>query len=511
MEEDILDPPPDVQSPVRLPPHSIPAETCVLGAMLIDPPSVSLASRMLKASDFYRPEHQEIFAAILALSLANIGVDLVTLREKLMSLGLLGSVGGVEYLLELVKGVPTATNLRYYADIVRAHARRRDLIVQGASLAADGHDLAQEPGEVIRNHMMKLHELSLGCEDPKEDCPVGAAVDGALATAEKIEKDPASRLLFGFADIDSACGGFLPGEVVVLGGRQSEGKSALASNIAVNLARAGRGVLYVSGEMPAGQIGKRLLQAQGQIWGSAMRTGKITEQDWENAYSAGEAMRPWKLHLIGQPMTIPQIGLRARQLRAQWHGQLDLIVIDYLQIMRPHEGRTIREQIMAISRYAKQTALELGVCVLLLSQFARPAVHPSGKPAGPPSVYELKESGTIEQDADFVLLLHQPDQQPAHTGTDCFREVWLRVGKGRESGQTEWPKLVLKNGEQDTGIRLRFYPGLVLFSDWMRTLNEIPRLQGPASKPVWERSGRQGEPIGSFLARFWHKIVRSEP
>jgi len=218
-------------------------------------------------------------------------------------------------------------------------------------------------------------------------------------------------------------------------------------------------------------------------------------------------MRGWHVHIIGKPLTIPEVSLRARQLAAQWHRPVDLIVVDYLQIMKPHEGKNRYEQIGAMSVACKQMALELGAVVMLLSQFRRPEPQVSGKAFkdNPPSIYDLKESGSIENDADFVLLLHKPTPQPVPVmpRNDRSLEVWLKVGKGRETGDTPWPD---EHDTQNQGIKMRWHPGLTLFCPWMSPLNTIPPLQGKPAQGLFERSGRAGEPFGAFLARMGHRL-----
>jgi len=496
--------------PARVPPHSIHAEVSVIGSMLISSHVIGDVSSMLKPSDFYRPAHQEIFAALLDMALRGIAVDLVTAREELVYRGRLEALGGIEYLVCIVEGVPTADNVQYYADIVRRHARSRDLIILGDKLAGSAWDPGEDPKELIGQAQTELHALSLACQQEKEDMPLSAAMHQAMTQAQEIQADPTGkRLMTGFVDLDDFCGGFRPGEVVTLGGRQSQGKSTFAMNVIANVCQAGKCGIVVSGEMPAAQVAKRFIQSLGQIWGGRFRHGQLSDHEWDLADDAVEGASGWKLQIIGKPMSIPQIGIRAQRQAAHWGRDLDLLVIDYLQIMKPHEGRTIREQIMAISRDTKQMAMDLNCVILLLSQFSRPGRDAKGKPFDiPPSVYDLRESGTIEQDADFVLLLHRPEQQPLHTGCDSYQEVWLKVGKGRDTGESSWFHADPNTGQSD-GIRLRWYPSFTLFTDWMTTVAQIPRLQPKPRPPVWERSkfGTIQEPFGNFAGRMWERIA----
>ena len=471
--------------------------------MLIHAPSVPTVTDILTATDFYRPAHQLIFTAIAEMTLRGDPVDLVSLREELMIRGQLDAAGGIEYIVELVKGVPTAANVAHYAGIVRRHARSRDLIVFGTELASNGWDVQEDPRELIHAAQVRLNELSLACEDVKEDGPIGSALDEALDAADRIQRDPGVRLLTGIPELDEFCGGFLPGEVVTLGARTSSGKSTLACNMVASVAASGGAALIVSGEMARAQVAKRFIQSHAHIWGSRFRTGNLSESEWECAHDAADGMRNWNVHIIGKPMTIPQIGLRAKQLSAVWRQPIKLVVIDYLQIMRPHEGKTIREQVMAMSRDVKQLAGELGTTMLLLSQFSRALPDSKGR-IGPPSISDLKESGSIENDSDVVLLMHRPEPQPMSTRNDNSLEVWLRVGKGRDIGDTPWPD---PDHPEQPGIRMRWYPGMTLFTPWMTPLSEIPRLQAPPKPPIWERTGKQHEPMGMYLARNWHKIA----
>lgn len=497
------EPPANTEANLRVPPHSIQAEACVLGAMIIESAAVMEAIAVCKAADFYRPAHQSIFQTITDLSLRGDPVDLISVREELAMRGQLESGGGIDYLVRLVEGVPSAANVTYYAGIVRRHARSRDLIVLGSELQADGFNMALDPAELIHHAQLRLHELSLACEDAKEDMPIRKALDAAISQAERVEKDSGILLSTGITELDEFLGGLLPGEVVTLGARTSSGKTSLAVNIVAHCAKLGHTAVIVSGEMPGAQIAKRFIQSQAQIWGGRFRTGTLSDSDWQCAQDAAEAMVPWRVHIVGKALTVPQISLRTRQLGAQWGSPVNLVVIDYLQIMRAHEGKTIREQVMAMSRDIKLMALELGTTVLLLSQFSR-AMPDSKGIIHPPTISDLKESGTIEQDADIVLLLHAPEPQPEHMRLDKSREVWLRVGKGRDIGDTCWPD---PDKPGSPGIRLRFHPGLTLFTDWMTPLQSLPRLQGPPRPPVYERTGRQNQPLMSFLASHWDKIA----
>ena len=509
MEEDRRQLPEPMGPPQRLPPQSIMAEASVLGAMIVFPTCIAEVIQSLKASDFYRPAHQVIFSTLTDMAIRAISIDLVTLREELTYQSKLAAVGDIEYLVALAEGVPSAANIVHYSNIVRRHARSRDLIVLGTELVQQGFDVGEDPAEIILASQVTLHELSLACQEVKEDGPLSTALDKALSNASEVQRDPGLRLMTGIPELDEFCGGFQPGEEVALGGRTSTGKSTLACNIVSCCALHGKSALYVSGEMPRAQTAKRFIQSQAQVWGSRFREGKLSDAEWEAAESAAEAMREWHVHIIGKPMTIPQISLRARQLSAQWHRPIDLIVVDYLQIMKPHEGKTRYEQISAMSVACKQMALELNSVVMALSQFSRPERQTGGKAVDkPPTIYDLKESGSIENDADFVLLLHRPNPQPVEPipRNDKSLEVWLKVGKGRERGDTPWPD---EHDYQHKGIKMRWHPALTRFTPWMQPLRGIPRLQGKAPAPVTDRSGRAGEPFGAFLAREGHKI-RSE-
>lgn len=489
--------------PQRTPPSSICAEASVLGSMIVWPACIAEVSQSLKSPDFYRPAHQEIYSTLVDMAMRAISIDLVTLREELAYQSKLALVGGIEYLVALAEQPPTAANVVHYANIVRRRARSRDLIVLGSELQQKGFDVGEDPAEAILTAQMTLHELALACQEVKEDGPLSTALDKALANAGHVQTDPGLRLLTGIPELDEFCGGFQPGEEVALGGRTSTGKSTLACNVVANCALQGKSSLLVSAEMSRAQTAKRFIQSQAQVWGSRLRDGTLSDSEWEAAESAADAMRSWHVHIIGKPMTIPAIALRARQLGAQWRRPVDLIVIDYLQIMKPHEGRTRYEQVSAMSVASKQMAGELGAVVMLLSQFSRPQPQVGGGTVKPPSIYDLKESGSIENDADFVLLLHKPEPQPLNSRSDNSVEVWLKVGKGRETGDTPWPD---ESDTQHTGIKMRWYPGLTLFSPWLQPLNEIPPLQGKPAASIMERSGKQGEPFGSFLARMAHKI-----
>ena len=451
----------------RTPPHDIQAEACVLGSMIVDERCIPAVGDIIISSDFHRPAHATIYTALIAMVEDGRPVDLVTLREELTRRGELEQVGEIEYLSAIVEGVPSAANATYYAQVVRRHAAKRELIVLGSNLADAAFRPDTEPADLIEKLQADAHAVEQRLGRRADETALAEAVRQAMADAEEAaKKQGAVGLRTGLTDLDGVTGGFLPGELVIPGGRTGAGKSTLAYNMAAHVAEKGGSILIVSGEMPTRQMGKRFLQARAGVWGSKLRRGMMGAADWQAVNDAEAVMRGWHVYLIGSALTIPQVAVRARHLAGRWRKPVDLIVIDYIQIMRPHEGRTIREQVVAISRAAKQLAIDQHCVVIAISQLSRAAFAGGDGRRGadrPPSMHDLRESGTLEQDADFVLLLHAPDPQPPNARKDRSLEVWLRVAKGRETGDTPWPDP--KQPDSD-GIRLRWWPGLTLFGNW---------------------------------------------
>lgn len=457
---------PDILS-ARLPPQDIPAETVVLGSMILAPEGRVAVMERVTAEDFYRPTHVTIFSAIVALADANEPVDGLTLRSKLISMGQFEAVGGAEYLCEIVDGTPSAANAGYYAGIVREKSLLRRLIQIGTELAGE----AYRPDADLEA-LLTQYQQALLMTDPRiavgdrKAVTLAAAMKQALSEAEAAGR--AGRILgiySGLADLDAATGGLRFGENVLIGGRTGNGKSTLGLAIVLAAARQGEQCLIVSGEMPARQVAGRALQASAGVWGTLLRSGQLSVEHW-NALNAAEIdLAPLPIYIIGRKLTVPEIAVEARRLEARTKAKVRVVMVDTLQLMRPHTRGSLYEQMTAKSEAAKELALEQDCIVLSVSQFGRDEDRRVNPPL--PTIHDLKGTGSLENDADLVLLMHSPKRDDGsnyqHPADRLALEVWLRVGKGRGTGETRWP---LEGGQETGGIRLRWWPGFTRFQDW---------------------------------------------
>ena len=449
----------------RVPPNSIQSEACVLGSMMLAGECHADVFALVGADDFYRPAHRVIFGAIADLAGRGSPADLVTMQAELERRGELAAVGGIEYVAALVEGVPTHANAGHYSQIVRDMSTKRRMIVVAGELYNAGFDGAITADELLEQAQQAVYGLDTRvAAATAKDMLLGEAAAAAMAEAEAAgEAGTVIGANSGIPALDAITGGLRPGEIMTLGGRTGGGKSTLAYNYSAHIAKAGGAVVIVSGEMPPKQMAKRFLQAEAEVGGNKLRGGRLGPEDWDALNAATIELTKWRVLLIGRRLTVPQIAAMARRASVRWRQALGLVVIDYIQIMQSHQGRSRYEQTTAMSEAVKALAMDLEVPVLSISQFGREAVrYREGQAVKPPTMHDLKESGSLENDSDFVVLLHKPEPERTHHefGQPDSIEVWLRVAKGRETGETRWP---VEHGEQTGGIVLKWYPGWTKF------------------------------------------------
>ncbi len=440
----------------RIPPHSLEAEAVLLGSMFLESEIIPSAAELVKPGDFYRPGHGVLFDLLADMAARGLPVDLVTVKRELEKRNLIGPATGGQgycYVTELVDGTPSAANWRYYAGEVLDLSKRRQAISIGLALAHDGYGSdVEKADELIGRYQQRLYGLA-GKEQSDHSASIAQAVDDVLAYAEAISADRTAdtSLASGLPALDSALGGgFSPGDLVTLAADTGAGKSTLAANIAANVARRGGRVLFVSAEMMPRETGRRFLAAASGVYALKLKQGwTMEQQDWREAEQAAAGLAGWKLHLHCRACTVGEIALQARRLGSQWKG-LDLVCVDYLQLMKPTEGDSRAQQVGAIAWGLKQLAMDLGCVVLMLSQLNR-ATNATGQP---PGLHGLKESGDVENHSNAVLLLHRP-ANGATRGDEL--ETWLRIAKNRDGVTTPWEGL--------GAIRLAWRPGITRFDE----------------------------------------------
>ena len=405
-------------------PTNLEAEQAVLAAVLMNNRALERISEFLRPEHFSHPAHQEIYK--LAMRLYSIGqtFDIISIKTYLDQQGVLESVGGVDYLTQLASAGVTVVNVEQYARIVYDNAMRRDLIALGQNITEDAfvEDLDNPVSHQIEVAEQKLFELSNQGATERDVVPISVALQDALKEAEIAYKADGqlSGLTTGLNALDKSISGLHHSDLIIIAGRPAMGKTTLAMNIAFNAANAimaGRAndkykgaVVFFSLEMSYSQLATRVLASQSKIPGSAMREGSLTDEDFMKMSQYSAAISRVPLYIDDTPgMSVPMIRSRARRL-ARKHGGIALIVIDYLQLMTlPGGGRKVENRTLELSeitRGLKMLAKEMDVPVIALSQLSRSVESRDDKH---PLLSDLRESGSIEQDADIVMFTYREE------------------------------------------------------------------------------------------------------
>ncbi|GMV73619.1 MAG: replicative DNA helicase [Rubrivivax sp.] len=401
---------------LRVPPHSVEAEQSVLGGLLLDNLAWDRAADLLGESDFYRWEHKQIFAAVGALINASKPADVITVFEQLQSLGRAEECGGLAYLNALAQSVPSAANLRRYAEIVRERAILRKLIAASDEIAttafnSQGRAVTQILDEA-EGRIFKIGEE--GSRQRQGMQGMDKLVVALLDRVNELHENGAEEVTgvrTGFYDLDRMTAGLQKGDLIVLAARPSMGKTAFALNMAEHVAVAeGLPVLVFSMEMGAAQLALRMVGSLGRIDQSGLRTGRLNDQDWERLATAVDRLRNVQLFIDETPaLNSAELRARARRMARQFGGTLGLIVVDYLQLMSGSSSGSDENratEIGEISRGLKALAKELQCPVLALSQLNRSVESRNDKR---PMMSDLRESGAIEQDADVIMFIYRDD------------------------------------------------------------------------------------------------------
>lgn len=393
----------------RIPPQNIEAEQAVLGAIFLEPSSITVASEILEPEDFYRSAHEKIFYHMLKLNDSGEAVDLITVTEQLQAAKQLEDIGGVSYLSELAASVPTAANIDYYAKIVAEKSLLRRLIKTATSIAQDGYAREDEVDELLTEAEKKIMEVS----QRNNSGTFQDIKDVLVKTYDQIEvlhnrKGDITGIPTGFAELDRMTAGFQKNDLIIVAARPSVGKTAFALNIAQNVAtKTEENVAIFSLEMGAEQLVMRMLCAEGNIDAQRLRTGSLTDDDWRKLTMAMGSLSRAGIYIDDTPgVRINEIRAKCRRLK-QEHG-LGMILIDYLQLIQGSgNSRENRQQeVSEISRSLKGLARELQVPVIALSQLSRGVEQRQDKR---PMMSDIRESGSIEQDADIVAFLYRDD------------------------------------------------------------------------------------------------------
>ena len=400
----------------RIPPQNIEAEQSVLGALLIDANAIEKISGIIKAEDFYRQDNRIIFEAMVNLHNRNEAVDLVTVTEELRKMGKLDAVGGISAITALSNAVPTAANVAYHANIVAEKSLRRQLISAATEVAATGYEDEADIETTIDLAEQKI----LSVANKRNNTAVTSIKDivkDAMGRIEKLydSKEAFTGLPTGFVDFDKMTSGLQPSDLVIVAARPSMGKSSLVLNIAQHVALKGhKSVAFFSLEMSKEQLAQRMLCSEALIDASRLRIGQLKEEEWPKLVDAADRLSNADILLDDTP-GITALEMRAKARRWKNEHGLDLIIVDYLQLMQGASQRSSdnRQQEMSdISRSLKALARELNVPVIALSQLSRGVEARTNKR---PMLSDLRESGALEQDADVVAFIYREDYYDKET------------------------------------------------------------------------------------------------
>ncbi len=399
---------------IRLPPHSVEAEQSVLGGLLLDNTAWERIADFLTESDFYRADHRQIYHHITRLIEVNRPADAITVSESLESTRELEGVGGLAYIGALAQNTPSAANIRRYAEIVRERAIMRKLAETATNIAEMAYNpMGREPAQLLDEAESRIFAISeQGARTRQGFVEMQPVLTQVVERIDLLyNRDNPSDVTgvpTGFADLDRMTSGFQPGDLVIIAGRPSMGKTALALNMAEHVALdAGLPVGIFSMEMSAAQLAMRLLGAIGKLDQHKLRTGRLAEDDWRRLTDAVGRLSEAPIH-IDETAALNALELRARARRLhRQYGQLGLIVVDYLQLMSASsQGENRATEISEISRSLKALSKELNVPVVALSQLNRSLEQ---RPNKRPVMSDLRESGAIEQDADVILFIYRDE------------------------------------------------------------------------------------------------------
>jgi len=393
----------------KTPPHSLEAEKTVLGGILVNNGSLNVVLSIITPEDFYKEPHRKIIERISALVDKGLTVDLLSLSEEMQRAGLLEEAGGMAYLSSLMDGVPKSLNVEYYAQIIKEKALLRRLIVSSAKIITASYEQKEEADDLLNEAQAAIIEVAEQRIRPGL-VPVRALTVPTLDMIRRFaeRKEAVTGVPSGFRSLDGLTAGFHPSELVIIAARPSMGKTALALNIAQHAGmRAERSAAFFSMEMAKEQLVIRLLCAEAQLDIKRVRTGFISEREFEKLKLAGEALSRANIYIDETPgVTVMEMKAKSRRLRMEQH--LDIIFIDYIQLMRPGGRFENRNQEMSfITRSLKELAKELQIPVVGISQLSRSPEKGRREPR--PLLSDLRESGAIEQDADVVIFIFRPE------------------------------------------------------------------------------------------------------
>ncbi|HSK68289.1 MAG TPA: replicative DNA helicase [Candidatus Limnocylindria bacterium] len=441
---------------LRLPPQSLEAERAVLGAALQDAAALMTVMEALVADDFYYPPHQALMRAMHMLFSQARSVDLVTMDTELTREGTLDGIGGTDYLIQLIRSVPTSAYLKHYVEIVLEKSTLRKLITASGEISRTCHEERLTLEETLLFAEKSIFDIVMKRTGGQQLTHIREVMKRTLAQIEELvrNKGKIAGVPTGFTMLDRLLTGLHAGELVLVGARPSMGKTSFAMNIASSAARHGKSVAVFSLEMPKEQIAMRMLCGDARVNMQSVRSGALTPSDWERLSMALGPLSETRIYLDDSSSLSPA-QLRSRCRRLMTEQGLDLIVVDYMQLMSS-DGRTENRQleVAEISRKLKGIALELKIPLLACAQLSRANVKRTGSMK--PVLSDLRDSGSIEQDADVVMFLHREHYYKPEDTDPTEAEVIVakqRNGPLATVTLTWLNEYTLFEDRMDTGVR----------------------------------------------------------
>ncbi len=441
--------------PTRVMPNNPEAEESILGACFLSKSALQKASENLTPDSFYNEKNSKIFSSLVSLMDEKVPIDLTTVTSDLKKKNQLAEIGGVEYLTEVLNFVPTATNIDYYIEMVQESAIRRNLIDTATDIASDGYKTEEALSDLLDSTEKKIFNIAKNRKS-SEFRSIKEVLNKAQSDLERLSenKGEITGLATGWYDLDRLTTGFHPNEFIIFASRPAMGKTAFALNFVTHVAMTqDKAVALFELEMSAEQLVFRILSSLGQIDGFKIRTGNLANNDWKRINEASSQLANTNLVIDDTPgITIGEIRAKCRRLASSEKG-LGMVVIDYLQLISggKNYGANRQQEVSDISRSLKTLAMELNVPVIALSQLSRSVEAREDKR---PMMSDLRESGSIEQDADIVAFLYRDDYYNKEARTEDNNSLSeVIIGKHR-NGPTATIELLFKKNTS-TFLNLR--------------------------------------------------------
>ena len=420
----------------RIPPHSVESEQSILGSILLDKDAIITVSETIRPSDFYKEAHKIIYESMLKLSNKNEPIDLITLTEELKKQGHLDNVGGISYITSLSTIVPTTSNVKYYADIVKEKSVLRQLIKASNDIINLGYENSTKVEEVLEKAEKRIFDISQ--EKASDDFKsINEVLVDAYDMIEKLytNKSDVTGITTGFKDLNKKINGLQRTDLILIAARPAMGKTAFSLNLVQNAALKGdASVAVFSLEMSKDQLVQRMLSSQSHVELKKIKTGTLDENDWPRIIDAMAVLSNANIYIDDTPgIKISELRSKCRKLKIE--KGLDLVLIDYLQLMEGEGNNESRQQEIAkISRSLKIIAKELNCPVVALSQLSR---APEQRADHRPMLSDLRESGSIEQDADIVMFLYRDEYYHPDSESKNIGEVLIAKNRHGETGSVE--------------------------------------------------------------------------